>query len=247
MNDSWTLLAIVIGSFLLAGSVKGVIGMGLPTVSMGLLGLALPPAQAAALLVLPAMLTNLWQMAVGPHLARVARRLFTLQLGVCAGTWASTGVLTGTSSGLASGALGAVLVAYSVTGLLEVHFHVPRRIERWLSPAIGVATGLITGATGIFVVPAVPYLAALDQERDELIQALGLSFVVSSAALGVSLAAGGAFDKASPPAMAAALGAALAGMWIGQRFRGRLDPAVFRRSFFVGLLTVGLYMVWRAI
>jgi len=247
MPGSWVLLAIVGGSFLLAGSVKGVIGMGLPTVSMGLLGLALPPAQAAALLVLPAMLTNLWQMAVGPHLVRVVRRLFTMQLGVCAGTWASAGVLTGTSSGLTSGALGAVLVAYALTGLLEVRFHVPRRVEIWLSPAIGIATGLITGATGIFVVPAVPYLAALEQERDELIQALGLSFVVSSAALGVSLAAGGAFDNASPAAMAAALAAALAGMGIGQRLRGRLDPAVFRLSFFIGLLALGLYMVWRAL
>ncbi|NVZ80096.1 sulfite exporter TauE/SafE family protein, partial [Pseudomonas gingeri] len=56
---------LVLGTFLLAGTVKGVIGLGLPTVAMGLLGLAMVPAQAAALLIIPATLTNVWQLAAG--------------------------------------------------------------------------------------------------------------------------------------------------------------------------------------
>src|SRR5438128_4435296 len=50
---------LVIGTFLLAGMIKGVIGLGLPTIAMGLLGLAMVPAQAAALLIIPATLTNI--------------------------------------------------------------------------------------------------------------------------------------------------------------------------------------------
>ncbi|MBN9265741.1 MAG: sulfite exporter TauE/SafE family protein, partial [Hyphomicrobium sp.] len=49
--------------FVLAGLTKGVIGLGLPTISMGLLALVMPPVQAAALLALPSFVTNFWQMA----------------------------------------------------------------------------------------------------------------------------------------------------------------------------------------
>ncbi len=35
------------------------------------------------------------------------------------------------------------------------------RPERWAGPAVGAATGLATGATGVFVIPAVPYLGSL--------------------------------------------------------------------------------------
>ena len=62
------LTLLVIGTFLLAGTVKGVIGLGLPTVAMGMLGLAMLPAQAAALLIIPSTVTNLWQLAFGGHL-----------------------------------------------------------------------------------------------------------------------------------------------------------------------------------
>src|SRR5262245_4778929 len=64
MLDGTTLFVAAV--FALAGLVKGVIGMGLPTVSMGLLAVVMSPLEAAALLVLPSFLTNLWQMIAGP-------------------------------------------------------------------------------------------------------------------------------------------------------------------------------------
>ena len=35
---------------------------------MGLLGLVMPPVQAAALLVVPSLVTNVWQLVAGPGL-----------------------------------------------------------------------------------------------------------------------------------------------------------------------------------
>ena len=77
-NLGVALTLLVVGTFLLAGMVKGVIGLGLPTVAMGLLGLAMPPAQAAALLIVPATLTNLWQLALGGHLRALLGRLWPM-------------------------------------------------------------------------------------------------------------------------------------------------------------------------
>ena len=155
--------------------------------------------------------------------------------------------MTGSSATLGSAVLGAVLVAYAGAGLLAVRFAVRRSFEPWLSPIVGLLTGLLTGATGVFVVPAVPYLSSLTLQKEELIQALGLSFTVSTVALGVGLAASGAFAASSVGSSIFALIAALVGMLVGQRIRGRLRPEVFRRWFFVGLLLTGLYMLIRTL
>ncbi|MBL8383618.1 MAG: sulfite exporter TauE/SafE family protein [Burkholderiales bacterium] len=247
MPDTAQLLVHVIAGFLVAGTIKGLMGMGLPTVAMALLGLGMPPAQAAALTVLPALATNIWQFTGGPHLGRVLRRLLTLELGVVAGTFAGISFLTGAPRALSTALLGAVLAAYAGANLMNVRFAVRPSRERILSPLMGLVSGLIAGATGVFVVPVVPYLAALDMTREELLQALGVSFTVATIALGTGLAASGVFTSTLTVSAAVALAAALAGMALGRRLRGRLQEETFRRAFFYGILCIGLYMAAQAI
>jgi len=98
---TFSALAVVTLTFVLAGFVKGVIGLGLPTVAMGLLAVVMTPAQAAALLVAPSFLTNVWQ-AMGPELAPLTRRLWPMLLGICVGVWAGGGLLTADSGARAS-------------------------------------------------------------------------------------------------------------------------------------------------
>jgi uncharacterized membrane protein YfcA len=233
-------------TFLLAGMVKGIIGMGLPTVAMGMLGLVMPPAQAASILIIPSLITNLWQLAAGPRFIGVVRRFATMMLGIVLGTFASIGFLTGASGPVASIALGVVLAIYGMIGLASVRFKVAHQSEFWLSPAIGLVTGVLTGATGIFVVPAVPYLGSLGMNKEELIQALGLSFTVSTIALALALGFHGQFHSSAAGTSLLALFPALGGMFIGQRIRERLSPERFRRWFFSALLLLGIYMALRA-
>ena len=234
--------------FLAAGLVKGVVGMGLPTVAMGFLAVTMPPAQAAALLLVPSLVTNLWQLLTGPSFGGLCKRLWTMMAGVVLGTVAGAGLLTGTHTAVASAGLGAALVLYALVGLARAGFTTPARHEAWASPLVGVATGLVTGATGVFVIPAVPYLQSLRLEREDLIQALGLSFTVSTAALAIGLFRTGAFT--SPTAQlagsVAVLAPALAGMFIGQALRQKMSVETFRTVFFVGLLALGLYLAGEA-
>lgn len=85
-NLGLLLSLLVIGTFVLAGMIKGVIGLGLPTIAMGLLGLAMAPTQAAALLIIPATLTNVWQLAFGGHLWTLLKRLGPMLLAIFIGT-----------------------------------------------------------------------------------------------------------------------------------------------------------------
>jgi len=231
---------ILIGAtFLLAGLVKGVIGMGLPTVAMGLLALALPPAEAAAILVVPSLVTNVWQLLSGPRFAALARRLWRMMAAVLLGTIAGAGVLAGNVAGLAKIGLGIALIVYAIMGLAGVRLSVAPRHESWLGPLVGAITGLVTGATGVFVIPAVPYLQAIGLEKDELIQALGLSFTVSTVALALGLLRVDAWQMGSVWISLLALVPALIGMQAGQWLRQRIAAATFRRVFFAGLLLLG--------
>src|SRR5579862_9982562 len=86
-------------SFILAGAVKGLTGMGLPTVAMGLLGLVMAPAQAAAYLIIPSAVTNLWQFFTGPNRLRVVRRTGAMLVMICGTTWAAAGLIAGDHAG----------------------------------------------------------------------------------------------------------------------------------------------------
>jgi len=239
-------LAVICGVFFLGGFVKGAIGLGLPTVAMGLLSIAMPPAQAAATIVIPAVATNIWQMFAGPALLALARRFALLVLGMVVGTFATVGLLT-QSTALAAAALGAVLAAYGLLGFVRGRLEIGRRAERWLSPVVGLITGAINGATGIFVIPSAPYLNSLKLEKEELIQSIGIAAFTCPLALGCALALRGRFEAGLAASSLVALLPALAGMYAGQRLRRRLNPEVFRRWFFAGLIGLGGYMVARSL
>jgi hypothetical protein len=155
-----------------------------------------------------------------------------MMLGICAGTYAGAGLLTGNSGGGATTGLGFALVLYAITGLSALRFTIPSRHEPWLSPLIGAATGLVTAATGAFVIPAVPYLQALGFEKDDLVQALGLSFTISTVALGLSLASGGAFAMSVAGASLLALAPALGGWCSGNSSAHGSAPLRLGDGFF---------------
>jgi len=232
-------------AFLLAGAVKGVIGMGLPTVAIGLLGLAMPVSQAAALLVLPSLVTNIWQALAGGHLAAIWRRFWALQIGIAAGTLGGGALIAPASAPWAPPALGAALLAYGAMGLAAYTPRLPQAGQRTLGAGVGLATGLVTAATGVFVIPAVPYLQAACPDRNELVQALGLSFLTATLALGASLAGSGLMRAELAQASLLALLPALAGVWLGQWLRRRISPQAFRRVFFLGMLALGGHLLLR--
>jgi uncharacterized membrane protein YfcA len=241
MIDLFSLRALVIGlTFFMAGIVKGVTGMGLPTVAMGVLGAIMPPVTAASLLVIPSFVTNFWQLFTGPNFRALMSRLWLMMFGIVIGSLVGAQLLTSANTKWTTIGLGAALALYAGYSLLARPLSVPARMELWLSPIVGLTTGVISGATGVFTIPAVPYLQALGLSKDDLIQALGLSFTISTIALAVGLAGGGAFHLGDVALSALAIAPALLGMWLGQSIRQHISPEAFRRGFLICLLLLGL-------
>jgi uncharacterized membrane protein YfcA len=235
-------LAIVALTFLLAGLVKGVIGLGLPTVGLALSTAALGLPQAMALLLAPSLITNLWQAAVGGHARAILARLWPFLVLAGATVWLGAEALARVEVAWLSALLGLLLAVYALAGLSGLRLSVRRERERWLGPLLGAVTGVLTGMTGSFVVPGVLYLQALGLPRDVLVQAMGIAFTVSTAALALALGGHGLLTAELGLLSLAAVVPALLGMVLGRRLRRRLSERRFHRVFLLALLALGAWL-----
>lgn len=240
-----TFLAIIVMVFIFAGMIKGMIGLGLPAVSMGLLTIAMSPFQAASLLIVPSMITNIWQLFAEGRVWTFVRRFWSLLFGIVIGSvWSFLPTLSQSHGKTSEILLGSMLVLYGLYGLCVKKLPHLAKYERWLSPIVGYIGGAVTVATGVVIIPVVPYLQSLHLNRDELVQALGLTFTISTICLAVFLhhnpMQGITLDYRLS---AVALVAALVGMWLGKKIRYQLNEQRFRRLFFMGLVALGGYML----
>jgi len=245
MIETAAILA-VIGTFLIAGTVKGVIGLGLPTVSLALLTVAFDLPSAMALLLVPSFVTNLWQAVVGGNGRAIVVRLWPFLLMATVTVWMGATALTRVDLKLLSALLGVLLVAYATVNLCGFRFAVKARHEAWVGTLAGSANGVLTGMTGSFVVPGVMFLQAIGLPRDQLIQAMGMLFTVSTLALGAALRHNSLLTPELGTLSLVALLPALAGMVFGQRIRRKLPEQAFRKIFFIALLALGSYIVFHA-
>ncbi|HSP58107.1 MAG TPA: sulfite exporter TauE/SafE family protein [Halomonas sp.] len=246
MNDP-LLLMLVAASFLAAGSVKGVIGMGMPTVSLALLTATLGLPSAMALLLVPTLVTNMWQALVGGRFGAITRRLWPFLLASVVAVWPGVMVLAQVDPRWLSLLLGLLIVGYALMNLGAARLCLPVRHERRAGLVSGLVNGLFTGMTGSSVFPGVAYLQALGLPRDVLIQAMGILFTGSTLALGLAMGGQNLLSGQLIGLSTVALIPALVGMQLGQRLRHRLSETSFRRFFFASLLVMGAYIVLRSL
>ena len=238
------MLAFVIAVFAIAGMIKGTIGLGLPAVSMALLTLLMSPFQAATLLIIPSLVTNIWQLFAEGHVLRLIRRFWSLLLGIIVGTIWSVFPTLGQGEFQSEILLGGMLGLYGAYGLFAKNMPNLAPHEKWLSPIIGYLGGAITVATGVIVIPVVPFLQSLHLKRDDLVQSLGLAFTVSTVCLAIYLYLNPVDQMNIDWKMSLiALIPALIGMWFGTKIRYRIPEQKFRKLFFLGLVLFGSYMV----
>jgi len=239
MLEPSTITAIA-GAFLIGGVVKGVIGLGLPSVSLALLAVIIDLPSAMALIVVPTFITNVWQGMVGGKGKILLEKLWPFFVMAAVTVWIGAIALTRVDLSWLSALLGVLLIIYSVINLVGFHFRTSPRHEVWLGPLMGSVNGIFMGMTGSSVVPGVIYLQSLGLSRDVLVQAMGMLFMVSTLAQNAFLTVqNGIVSLAS-------LIPALIGMFFGQRIRQNLSESLFRRIFFVSLLLLGGYIIFMA-
>lgn len=246
MFDPETLIIIFV-TFLLAGLVKGVIGLGLPTVSLGILAAIIGLAQAMPLLLVPSFVTNVTQGLAGPHTKEVFKRIWPFLITAALTILLGAQALVRVDFAYLSGLLGLTLVVYALLGLTGFRLTIRPSQEKWWGPVLGFFNGVLGGMTGSFAVPGVMYLQALGLSRDQLVQAMGMLFATSTLTLAFALQGHGMISQDLGLVSMMALVPAFIGLMIGQKLRKRLSEAQFKKIFFFGLIGLGLYIIVKAL
>lgn len=229
--------------FLVAGVTKGVVGFGLPTVALGLGSLVIGPAQAAALLVVPSLVTNIWQGWVGPDRIGLGRRfcvfLAVLLIGTVAVSAFGLSLPEAGTGSVSFAAIGLVLILYGLMGVTAFQPRLPANSEAWSQPVFGAVTGLVTATTGLFAFPSAPYLQSLGLDRAALVQALGITFTTATVGLAIGLGLNGHLSLAGTAWSVVAVLPVAAGMAVGRWLGRRISQALFRSLFFIALIVLG--------
>lgn len=244
----WTFetLSLVFAAFLLGGLVKGVVGLGFPIVVLACLAATVGLKEAMGLLIVPGVVTNIWQAVVGGSFVSILQRIWTLLLASVAGIWAGVQILTTADPKLLIGLLGTLLFVYSAISLARPQIPPPEKHEGWLSPVMGAAGGFMFGLTGSYMVPGVLYVQALGMKRDMFVQALGITFCLIMVTLGLFMSRNQILPMETALVSAGGLVPTTLGMVLGQKLRHRMSEQIFRKVLFVALCCAGLYMVARA-
>ena len=233
------ILAAIAAACLLGGLVKGVIGLGLPTVILAVLAVAIDLPAAMALLLAPSAVTNVQQALTGGHTRMVFGRIWPFLLTATATVGLGATALAHVAPGWLTGLLGVLLIGYATASLWGVRLRLNARQALWAGPLIGGLNGVFTGLTGAFTVPGIFYLQAIGLPRDALIQAMGMLFALSTLALAVALSGVGWLSAELGWLSLAGVAPAAIGMEWGRRIRKRLDERRFRRTFFIGIVLLG--------
>ncbi len=202
---------------------------------------------AIALLLIPSLVTNIWQAGVGGKLIIILIRLWPLIITASMMVWFGSIALTSVSLSYLSALLGVLLIIYSTFSLFGLRFEVKTKNEWWLAPFIGLINGVLTGMTGIFVVPCVFYFQAIGFRKDTLIQSMGVLFTALTLMLIVSLKTQDILTLELSGWSAFAIFPAIIGVLIGQLIRKRIPEDVFKKIFFLCLIFLGSFIIFNAL
>jgi uncharacterized membrane protein YfcA len=181
------ILIYIAAVYVIAGFVKGFSGLGFSAISIGILATFLDLAVAIPLVVIPSTASSLLVMIEAGGFKSALRKFWPLYISALPGLAIGIWLLVRPEVNIAKSVLGGLLLLYAIWGLLNPTVALPPRFQTVLQGPIGFFTGLFSGLTGVAVMPVSPFLLSLNLTPNLFVQALNISFVVSSSVLVLSL------------------------------------------------------------
>lgn len=243
----WSTFLVVAISFALGGFVKGVVGLGLPLITVPSLSMVLPVPTAIAISAIPVILTNAVQFIQGSHHKEIFSRLGVLLVLMLVTLALSTKLMVILEPRILLLSMGAVVGLFVITNFRELRFTIPRESERWLAPVTGLVSGFIGGITSFFGITVALYLLAIKIPMDMFVTSVSLIYFSGATTLAIMLAKFKVLGSQEVILAATGLVPLFAGLFAGQRLRKYVSQQLFRRIILIVLFGVAMTMVGRGL
>ena len=238
-------IAAIFAIFFISATAKGVTGLGFSTMCLPFLAVTVGLKEALPLLIIPSIATNLVVMCGVGRFGETLKRFWLMLAATLPGLVLGLWVLASVDGLLGGAVLGGVLIVWCLFAYTNPNLHLPDAWERPLGPVSGFLTGAVNGITGSQVMPAMPYLMALQLDRNLFIQAINCSFTLSSLVMAVGLKRMGLFTTDAMIVSVVGIVLAFTGVRLGERIRHRLSPDTFRLALLAILALMGASLVVR--
>ena len=239
--DSIDYIFILI-AYIVAGVIKGVTGLGFSASCLPIMALRLDLKLAIPLVIVPSIVSNVVIMVQAGYFINVVRRFWPLYASTIPGLLIGLAILVSINVDVAKIILGLVLVLYALLALSNRPFTVSETWERRLKLPVGFLTGFINGLTGSQVMPVLPYLLSLDLNKNTFIQAINISFTMSSV---IMLFGMNQLGYLSPNTfLIASVGAipVTTIVFVGGKLRNRIPRILYQRLVLICLLILGVIL-----
>ncbi len=243
--DLSLLLIAGLGLFL-AGIVKGATGLGYSSCALPFLVSAIGLKPAMALVIIPAMATNVTVAFSAGHFSEIARRFSNLYVAMLPGIVVGICMLVWIAQSIAVRTLGLIIILYAALTLFRPQVLLSKASERVLQVPTGFANGVLTGLTGSQVMPLFPYMMSLDLDPNRLVQAINLAVSLASVMLAIGLFSTGILTPTLVAVSILAVLPALGGVEIGSRLRKHIPAAQFRSVVLYVLFATGVLLLIRS-
>ena len=242
--DPAVMLAVSL-AFFLGGVIKGMTGFGLHMITVPLLSFSLPLPTAVALTMIPVLFSNTYLVKQSGHAWQSVRRFWPLMGVMVITLWFTTRLLVTLDQGMLTSIFGAVIFMYVILIIRGPRLEISPGAERWMSPAVGLAAGVIGGATSLFGMPILLYIIALKPPKEQFVGAVTANYLVGGVALSVMLAKMEILTGRDAVIAGIGLVPLFAGIAAGQFLRGKARQELFRKILMATLVCIGLAMILR--
>ncbi|MEO0635463.1 MAG: sulfite exporter TauE/SafE family protein [Pseudomonadota bacterium] len=241
------LIAAIGVVFLLAGTIKGTVGIGLPAASVGMMALFLPPKVAITLVVVPIVIVNVWQYWTAGDRIGALRRYWLFIAAMLPTLFVMTFVTAQVDGRTIALVLGLVVVAFAATNLFFSPPALPMRFDRPAQVLGGFGAGVFGGLTSVWAPPIMIYMLARRVEKDEFVRGCGVVFAAGSVPLFLGFVWNGLLQGSTALVSTAMVVPALVGFAVGARLRQHIDSDRFRTIVLVLFLLIGVNLLRRAL
>ncbi|SCZ70445.1 hypothetical protein SAMN04488118_110129 [Epibacterium ulvae] len=231
-----------------AGTVKGTVGFGMPMILISGLSIFVAPDIALAWLILPTLATNGFQAlheGVGAAWRSMKRfRLYLSVGGIC--LIGSAQLVTLMPQHIMLLIIGVPVMGFALMQLVGREIKLQRASWR-AECAVASIAGFSGGISGVWGPPTVAYLTALGTEKREQMRAQGVIYGLGSIALLGAHIGSGVVRQETLPMSCLMIAPSLLGMWLGNKLQSRIDQAMFKKATLVVLLVVSANLVRRGL